>query len=82
MVTRIQKWGNSQGLRLAKHVLEEAQISVGDEVHVSTKDGVIVVSPVRRVRRKYDLRELISRIPNDYRPGEIDWGKPAGKEVW
>ena len=24
MVTKVQKWGNSQGLRLAKHVLEDA----------------------------------------------------------
>jgi len=28
MVTRIQKWGNSQGLRLAKRVLEDARLAV------------------------------------------------------
>jgi antitoxin MazE len=50
MVTKVQKWGNSQGLRLAKHVLEEARISVGDPVDVSTRDGVIVIAPARRVR--------------------------------
>jgi antitoxin MazE len=82
MVTKIQKWGNSQGLRLAKHVLEEAHISVGDDVDVSTRDGVIVISPVKRIRGKCDLRELVSRIPGKYRAGEIDWGKPVGREVW
>ena len=35
MVTKIQKWGNSQGLRLAKQVLEDAHISVGDDVDVT-----------------------------------------------
>jgi antitoxin component of MazEF toxin-antitoxin module len=32
---RIQRWGNSQGLYLAKQVLEEAHISVGDEIDVT-----------------------------------------------
>jgi len=82
MVTKIQKWGNSQGLRLAKHVLEEAHISVGEDVDVSTKDGVIVISPARRIRGRYDLRRLVSAIPADYEGGEMDWGKPVGREAW
>jgi antitoxin MazE len=82
MVTKVQKWGNSQGLRLAKQVLEDACISVGDDVDVSTRDGVIVVAPVRRVRGRRNLKELVSRIPKNYRAGEVDWGKPVGREAW
>ena len=82
MVTKIQKWGNSQGLRLARHVLEDARISVGDEVSVTARDGMIVIAPVRRIRGKQSLQELVSRIPKDYEPKEVDWGNPAGKEVW
>ena len=82
MTTKVQKWGNSQGLRIARHILEDAHISVGDDVDVTTKDGVIIISPMKPIRRKYDIRELLSRIPKDYKPGEVDWGKPVGKEVW
>ena len=82
MTTKVQKWGNSQGLRIARHVLEEAQISVGDDVNVTTRDGNIIISPVKRIRGKYDIRELLSSIPKDYKPGEVNWGKPVGKEVW
>ena len=82
MVTKVQKWGNSQGLRLARQVLEEARISVGDPVDVSTRDGVIVIAPVRRVRGKQSLQELVSRIPRNYKTREVDWGKPVGKEDW
>jgi antitoxin MazE len=82
MVTKVQKWGNSQGLRLAKQVLEEARISVGDPVDVSTRDGVIVIAPVRRVRGRLSLQELVSRIPKNYKPEEVEWGKPVGKEDW
>ena len=31
MLSKIQKWGNSQGLRLTKVLLQEVQIHVGDE---------------------------------------------------
>jgi len=82
MVTKIQKWGNSQGLRLAKRVLEDASISVGDEVDVTARDGVIVIAPVRRVRGKRSLQELVSRIPRNYESAEIDWGNPVGREAW
>ncbi len=82
MVTKIQKWGNSQGLRLAKQVLEDAHIFVGDDVDVTVRDGLIVVAPARRVRGKQNLKEIVSRIPKNYKPEEIPWGQPVGKEVW
>jgi antitoxin MazE len=82
MVTKVQKWGNSQGLRLAKQVLEETHISIGDPVDVSTRDGVIVIAPIKRIRGRLSLRELVSRIPRNYRPQEVEWGEPVGSEVW
>jgi antitoxin MazE len=82
MVTKIQKWGNSQGLRLPKQVLEDARISVGDRVDVASRDGMIVIAPLRRVRGKQSLRELVSLIPRGYKARAIDWRKPVGREVW
>ena len=61
MVTKIQKWGNSQGLRLPKQVLEDARLAVGDDVDVTARDGMIVIAPARRVRGKQSLKELVSR---------------------
>lgn len=82
MVTKVQKWGNSQGLRFSKAILEEAHINVGDQVNISVQEGQIIVEPVTKVRGKYDLRELVSKMPKDYQVEELDWGKPTGKEVW
>jgi len=83
MVTKVQRWGNSQGRGLAKQVLEETHISIGDPVDVSTRDGVIVIAPIKRsVRGRLSLRELVSRIPKNYRPQEVEWGEPVGSEVW
>ncbi len=52
MVTKVQSWGNSQGLRLSKQILADAHVSVGDDVDVAVRDGVIVVTPVKRTRGK------------------------------
>ena len=82
MVTRVQKWGNSQGVRLSKEVLGEARIGVGDALDVSVMEGAVVLTPVRRVRGCVDLEELVKGIPPGYRPGETGWGPPAGGEVW
>jgi antitoxin MazE len=82
MTTKVQKWGNSQGLRIARHILEDAHISVGDDVDITAKDGIIIISPVKPIRRRYDIRELLSHTPKDYQPEELDWGKPVGKEIW
>ncbi len=82
MLTKIQKWGNSQGLRLAKNLLSDAQLGVGDEVDVRVKDGIIVVIPAKRIRGRHNLKDLVARIPENYQTEEIDWGHPTGKEVW
>ena len=47
MITKVQSWGNSQGLRLNRQVLEQAHISVGDEVDLSVREGVIVIAPAK-----------------------------------
>jgi antitoxin MazE len=82
MHTKIQKWGNSQGLRLAKNVLEDAHLGVGDEVDVAARDGIIVIAPIRKIRGRYRLKDLVAKIPEDYHPGEVNWGEPVGKETW
>ena len=75
MVTKIQKWGNSQGLRLGKQVLEDARIAVGDSVDVAARDGVIVIAPLRRIRGKQSLQESgFADSRETTRPGSLIGG--------
>lgn len=82
MITKIQKWGNSQGLRLSKTLLSDADIDVGDAVDVAVRKGALIVTPARRVRGGHDLRHLVRRVPKGYKPRELDWGPALGREVW
>jgi antitoxin MazE len=82
MRAKVQKWGNSQGVRVPKTVLEQARIAVGDEVEISVSKGRIVVKRSTPVRGRYQLKDLLERIPVDYRAEETDWGTPIGREAW
>jgi antitoxin MazE len=80
LVTKIRKWGNTQGLRLARQILQEAHISVGDDVDVFARNGLIILAPMRRIRGKQSLKELVSRIPKNYTTEEVDWGGSRSAE--
>ena len=82
MLTKIQKWGTGQGLRFPKSLLNEARIRVGDEVNIFVRKGRIFVEAVSRVRGRHDLKTLLSEMPKEHQPEELDWGPPVGKEVW
>ncbi len=82
MLAKIQKWGNSQGIRLAKSLLADARINVGDEVDIRVTDGVVIVTPEKRIRGRYKLEDLVARIPRGCHNSEVDWGEPVGREIW
>ncbi len=78
--TQVSKWGNSLALRIPKALAEGAQLREGDPVSLSVKpDGRVVIQPARR---RYRLKQLVSRITAKNRHKETDWGKPVGKEIW
>ena len=49
-------------------------------LNCQTPSGIIAPSKKKRGRRS--LKDLVSRIPGNHKPREIDWGKPRGREVW
>ncbi len=81
-MAKIERWGNSQGLRLPKSVLRQANMTVGDAVQIRATQGHISVRPAAAVRGKYRLEDLLLRIPKGYKPREVEWGRPVGREVW
>lgn len=82
MITKLQKWGNSQGLRISMDLLKEAHLNIGDEVEVKVRDEKIIIETLHKVRGKYDIRKLVKKIPIGYKSKETEWGKPMGKEAW
>jgi antitoxin MazE len=82
MIVKVQKWGNSQGIRLSKEILRQANILIGDELEVVTTEDQLVIKPVYKIRGKYKIEDLVAKLPANYQVEELDWGKPVGMEVW
>ena len=80
MVTKIQKWGNSLGVRIPRSCADEANVVAGSVVDVSVRNGVLVVRPVGG--RKYRLADLLQAVKRSNLHSEVGSGKPAGREVW
>ena len=82
MLSKVQKWGNSQGIRIPKNLLENSHIKVGEEVTILAKNGKIIVEATHKIRGKYDINDLISKMPKDYEVEEDEWGIPSEREAW
>jgi antitoxin MazE len=80
MVTKIQKWGNSLGLRIPKSFAAEAKVEDGSTVDISVVNGGLVVRPMRR--RRYVLGELLKGIRPDNLHEEVSTGERVGVEAW
>jgi len=80
METKIQRWGNSLGLRIPRSFAKEVGVAAGSEVDLSIQHGGLVVTPARR--RKYRLKELLRKITARNVHAEVDTGSPVGTETW
>ena len=77
--TRIQKWGNSQALRLSKTILEMANLNENDKVEIKIQEGSLIITPLKKHKT---LQERIAEYEGEYMCTEWDTGKPKGKEVF
>ncbi len=81
MTATISKWGNSQGLRFPKSILEELNLSVGDKVKFFIQNDKIILEPIKKTRKKYNINELVKQIPKDYKAYE-EFNNKTGIEEW
>ena len=50
MNVTIQRWGNSQGIRIPKIVLEQANLSENDQVELTALDDSIILKKITKTR--------------------------------
>ena len=87
MVTTIQKWGNGNGVRIPKSILDELHLSTHDQVDMQVTGDCLTITKVKHHHKTYEERmsafygvpmEQIERIQQD----EVDSGSAMGEEIW
>ena len=81
MTVTISSWGNSQGLRFPKDIMKELHLSIGDKVKLLIENQKIIIEPIRETREKYDINDLVQKLPKNYRPQET-FETQSGLEEW
>ncbi|MBQ8334339.1 MAG: AbrB/MazE/SpoVT family DNA-binding domain-containing protein [Clostridia bacterium] len=77
--TTIRRWGNSQGIRIPRHILEAAALRENESVTIEAADGAIII---RKAAEKRTIKALFEGFEGEYKEKEVDFGAPAGNEVW
>jgi antitoxin MazE len=80
MPTKIQKWGNSLGVRIPKPLAEQLGLAEGSQVDLRVRGGELVVR--LKKPREYSLPELLSRVTHENLHRETDTGPAVGREEW
>jgi antitoxin MazE len=79
MLTKIQRWGNSLGLRIPKSFAEQTGVKAGSTVDISIENGRLIVRSVRA--RPYKLEDLLSGVKKSNLHDEISTGEAVGREA-
>ncbi len=72
--------GNSQGIRLPKHLLDAVKWQENDEIEITTGNDAIVIKKSVSNKRK-NIKELFANFDDEYIPADIDWGNSIGEEI-
>ena len=81
MTATISTWGNSQGLRFPKDIMKELQLSIGDKVKIFIENQKIILEPIKKERKKYNINDLVQQLPHHYKASE-EFSHKMGKEEW
>lgn len=80
MTTQLRSWGNSQGIRIPKEILQEVSFSLNDNIDISVSDGKIILYETFTHKT---LEERAAEYGGKlFLDGEYDWGEPVGRERW
>jgi antitoxin MazE len=79
LIATLAKWGNSQGVRIPKHILEDARMASDETVDIQAGDGMIII---KKIRARKTIQELFAGYNDEYQSREIDWGEATGDELW
>jgi antitoxin MazE len=78
--TKVQKWGNSLGVRIPRGLAEEVGLGAGTEVSLTAKDGELVLRP--SVPSRLRLADLLASVTQENIHSCIDTGDAAGAEAF
>ena len=80
MEARLQKWGNSLGIRIPSTILKTLNLKTNDKVKLVCEDDKIVIK--KKKNNKISLEERFKEYNGDNIAKDFNWDTPRGREIW
>lgn len=80
MEARLQKWGNSDGIRIPSNILKALNLKTNDTLELHQEEDKIIISKTKK--EKISLKERFSKYKGPNLTKEFDWDEPKGNEIW
>ncbi len=80
MEAKLQKWGNSAGIRIPSSILKSLNIKMNDILNIEQEEDKIVIRIPKK--KKISLEERFKKYQGENLAKEFSWDEPKGKEIW
>ena len=80
MEIRIQKWGNSDGIRIPSSILKSLNIKTNDILNIEQEDDKIVISIPKK--KKISLADKFKKYKGKNLAKDFSWDESVGNEIW
>lgn len=80
MEAKLQKWGNSDGIRIPKSFLKLLNLKTNDILDIKYEDNKIIITKPKKA--KISLAERFEQYNGENLAKEFAWDETKGKEIW
>lgn len=80
MEIRLQKWGNSDGIRIPSTFLKALNLKTNDKIEIIQEDDRIIISKCKD--KKISLKERFEKYNGENLAKEFEWDEAKGREIW
>ena len=80
MEARLQKLGNSDGIRIPSSILKSLNIKTNDILNIEQEDDKIIISIPKK--RKISLADKFKEYHGRNLAKDFSWDESVGKEIW
>ena len=77
---RLQKWGNSTGIRIPSIILKSLNLKANDKKIIEQYEDKIIIT--KSNKEKISLSERFNNYNGKNLAKEFSWDDPKGKEIW
>lgn len=80
MEAKLQRWGNSDGIRIPNTILKALNLKTNDKVELIQEEDKIIITKSKN--KKISLEERFREYNGNNLSKDFEWDEPRGNEIW